>query len=86
MKSNNLDFGVGTVYGSDELATLLGDDWFQQDCAIPATPVCSRVADRYTVNSVIFLFFLVDASFECILICFQIFTLFLQKNYEILTI
>ncbi|VDP12223.1 unnamed protein product [Onchocerca flexuosa] len=37
LKSNNLDFGTGTAYGSDELATLLGDDWFQHDCAIPAT-------------------------------------------------
>ncbi|EJW87050.1 hypothetical protein WUBG_02041 [Wuchereria bancrofti] len=36
LKSDNLDFGTG-VYGSDELATLLGDDWFRHDCAIPAT-------------------------------------------------
>lgn len=54
LKSNNLDFGTGTVYGSDELATLLGDDWFQHDCAIPATPVCSQAAEQYAVNSVIF--------------------------------
>uniref|UniRef100_A0A915PQ72 SAP domain-containing protein n=1 Tax=Setaria digitata TaxID=48799 RepID=A0A915PQ72_9BILA len=48
LKPNNVDFGTGAVYGSDELATLLGDDWFQHDCAIPATPVCSRAAEQYT--------------------------------------
>ncbi|VIO87931.1 Uncharacterized protein BM_BM5522 [Brugia malayi] len=37
LKSDNLDFGAGIVYGSDELATLLGDDWFRHDCAIPTT-------------------------------------------------
>ncbi|KAL3983231.1 RPEL repeat family protein [Acanthocheilonema viteae] len=51
LKSNNLDFGTGTVYGSDELVTLLGDDWFQQDCAIPATPVCLQTTEQCTVNS-----------------------------------
>ncbi|EJD75778.1 SAP domain-containing protein [Loa loa] len=51
LKSNNLDFGTGTVYGSDELATLLGDDWFRHDCAIPATSVCSQAAEQYTINS-----------------------------------
>uniref|UniRef100_A0A8R1XWT7 SAP domain-containing protein n=1 Tax=Onchocerca volvulus TaxID=6282 RepID=A0A8R1XWT7_ONCVO len=45
---SNLDFGTGTVYGSDELATLLGDDWFQHDCAIPATSVCSQATEQYT--------------------------------------
>lgn len=62
LKSNNLDFGTGTVYGSDELATLLGDNWLQQDCAMPATSVCSQVIERCTVNSVIFLFFLLNFS------------------------
>ncbi|VDK67957.1 unnamed protein product [Litomosoides sigmodontis] len=41
----------GAIYGSDELATLLGDNWFQQDCAMPATSVCSQVTEQCTVNS-----------------------------------
>uniref|UniRef100_A0A183E2W2 GAT domain-containing protein n=1 Tax=Gongylonema pulchrum TaxID=637853 RepID=A0A183E2W2_9BILA len=42
-KTNVPDFEAATIYGSDELATLLGDDWFQHDCAMSD----SQTAERY---------------------------------------
>ncbi|VDN00769.1 unnamed protein product [Thelazia callipaeda] len=47
VESNDLDVSSTTVYGTDELAALLGDDWFQNDCAMIEASISSQTAEQY---------------------------------------
>lgn len=82
LKSDGLDLGTGAVYGSDELATLLGDDWFQHDCAMPATPICSHSAAQYIVCNVTFfqVFSLSSVCFACFVLSFCVVTVFIDSR------
>lgn len=52
VRTNEVNFESGTIYGSDELATLFGDNWFQRDCIMQGTPVYTQQSEQFVVESV----------------------------------